>query len=67
MQSRFPELAPVAIQQGDYAARLITHRLSRATTTRPFQYIDKGNLATVGRGKAVADLASSGSAAYRPG
>jgi NADH dehydrogenase len=50
-----PGLAPVAIQQGDYAARLIRHRLSGGSE-RPFRYINKGNLATVGRGRAVADL-----------
>jgi NADH dehydrogenase len=50
-----PGLAPVAIQQGAYAGRLITHRLQRRPT-RPFRYHDKGNLATIGRGTAVADL-----------
>jgi NADH:ubiquinone reductase (H+-translocating) len=50
-----PGLAPVAIQQGAYAARLIRRRLSGGSE-RPFRYINKGNLATVGRGRAVADL-----------
>lgn len=50
-----PGLAPVAIQQGHYAARLITHRLA-GRPTRPFHYVNKGNLATIGRGRAVADL-----------
>jgi NADH dehydrogenase len=50
-----PGVAPVAIQQGAYAARLITDRLG-GKETRPFGYIDKGNLATIGRGRAVADL-----------
>jgi NADH dehydrogenase len=50
-----PGLAPVAIQQGAYAARLIRHRLSGGSE-RPFRYVNKGNLATVGRGRAVADL-----------
>lgn len=50
-----PGLAPVAIQQGAYAARLISHRLS-GTPTHPFRYVDKGNLATVGRGSAVAEI-----------
>jgi NADH:ubiquinone reductase (H+-translocating) len=50
-----PGLAPVAIQQGAYAARLIRHRLSGGSE-RPFHYHNKGNLATVGRGRAVADL-----------
>jgi NADH dehydrogenase len=50
-----PGLAPVAIQQGHYAARLISHRLT-GRSTRPFRYFDKGNLATIGRGRAVAEL-----------
>ncbi len=50
-----PGLAPVAIQQGAYAARLIRHRLDGGSS-RPFRYVNKGNLATVGRGRAVADL-----------
>jgi NADH:ubiquinone reductase (H+-translocating) len=50
-----PGVAPVAIQQGAYAARLITHRLS-GRPSRPFRYLNKGNLATIGRGRAVADL-----------
>ena len=54
MQS-LPGLAPVAIQEGAYAARLIRHRLD-GEPTRPFRYLDKGNLATVGRGSAVAEI-----------
>jgi NADH dehydrogenase len=50
-----PGLAPVAIQQGAYAARAIVHRLE-GKRVRPFRYIDKGNLATIGRGRAVADI-----------
>jgi NADH dehydrogenase len=54
MQS-LPGLAPVAIQEGAYAARLIRHRLD-GKQSRPFRYIDKGNLATIGRGSAVAEI-----------
>jgi NADH dehydrogenase len=50
-----PGLAPVAIQQGRYAAQLIRDRL-RNQVTPPFRYHDKGNVATIGRGRAVADL-----------
>jgi NADH dehydrogenase len=50
-----PGLAPVAIQQGRYVARMIRRRLS-GRPTRPFRYLDKGNLATIGRSKAVADV-----------
>jgi NADH dehydrogenase len=50
-----PGVAPVAMQQGRYAAELVRARL-RGKATRPFRYRDKGNLATIGRASAVADL-----------
>jgi NADH dehydrogenase len=50
-----PGVAPVAIQQGLYAGRLIADRLA-GRPDRPFKYHDKGNLATIGRGRAVADF-----------
>ena len=50
-----PGLAPVAMQQGRYAARAIRNRL-RGRTPSPFRYHDKGNLATIGRSRAVADI-----------
>jgi NADH:ubiquinone reductase (H+-translocating) len=52
---RLPGLAPVAMQQGRYAARAIRERL-RGQQPPPFRYRDKGNLATIGRAKAVADI-----------
>jgi NADH dehydrogenase len=50
-----PGVAPVAMQQGRYAARAIKARL-RGQQLPPFRYRDKGNLATIGRAKAVADV-----------
>lgn len=50
-----PGVAPAAMQQGRYAARLIATRLS-GKTPKPFQYLDKGNLATIGRKRAVAEI-----------
>ncbi|HKC25051.1 MAG TPA: NAD(P)/FAD-dependent oxidoreductase [Thermoanaerobaculia bacterium] len=50
-----PGLAPVAMQEGRYAARLVAARL-RGRTLPPFRYRDKGTLATIGRAAAVADL-----------
>jgi NADH dehydrogenase len=50
-----PGVAPVAMQQGRYAARLVRARL-RGREIGPFRYRDKGNLATIGRARAVADL-----------
>jgi NADH dehydrogenase len=50
-----PGVAPVAMQQGRYAAKLVRARL-RGEAIRPFHYVDKGNLATIGRAAAVADI-----------
>jgi NADH:ubiquinone reductase (H+-translocating) len=51
----FPGVAPVAMQQGRYAARAVRARLE-GQTAPPFRYRDKGNLATIGRAAAVADI-----------
>ena len=53
-----PGVAPVAIQQGQYMAKLIREELeSHAKTARkPFHYWDKGSLATIGRAAAVAQF-----------
>ncbi|MGB9067048.1 MAG: NAD(P)/FAD-dependent oxidoreductase [Candidatus Acidiferrales bacterium] len=50
-----PGVAQPAIQEGHYVARAIVQRL-RGEKPRPFHYFDKGNLAVIGRGKAIADL-----------
>jgi NADH dehydrogenase len=50
-----PGLAPVAMQQGRYAGRAVRERLA-GRQPKPFRYRDKGNLATIGRAKAVADI-----------
>jgi NADH dehydrogenase len=50
-----PGLAPVAIQQGDYVADAIRQRL-QGKTPRPFRYIDKGIMATLGTSRAVLQL-----------
>jgi NADH dehydrogenase len=51
-----PGLAPAAIQQGIYAARVISARLEGRAAPKPFHYVDKGTLATIGRQRAVADI-----------
>jgi NADH:quinone reductase (non-electrogenic) len=51
----FPGVAPVAMQQGRYAARAVRARL-QGRAAPPFRYRDKGNLATIGRAAAVADI-----------
>jgi NADH dehydrogenase len=50
-----PGVAPVAMQQGRYAAKSVRARL-QGRTASPFRYRDKGNLATIGRAAAVADI-----------
>lgn len=50
-----PGVAPVAMQMGRYAARLIKNRL-QGKSTDSFRYFDKGSLAVIGRNAAVADL-----------
>jgi NADH dehydrogenase len=50
-----PGVAPVAMQQGRYAARVVRDRL-HGRSTPPFRYHDKGNLATIGRAHAVAEV-----------
>jgi len=57
-----PGVAPVAIQQGRYVAKLIRREIEEAARGRghgvrhPFHYWDKGSLATIGRAAAVADF-----------
>jgi len=50
-----PALAPVAIQQGQYMARLVRAR-TRGKDLPAFSYFDKGSLAVIGRNAAVAHL-----------
>jgi NADH dehydrogenase len=54
-ESVLPGVAPVAMQQGRYAARVVRDRL-HGRSTPPFRYHDKGNLATIGRAHAVAEV-----------
>ncbi|MGZ4185992.1 MAG: NAD(P)/FAD-dependent oxidoreductase [Solirubrobacteraceae bacterium] len=50
-----PGLAPVAMQEGRHAAAVVRDRLE-GRPGRQFHYLDKGNLATIGRSRAVADI-----------
>lgn len=50
-----PGVAPTAMQQGRYVARVIAARLE-GKTSRPFRYLDKGSLAVIGRARAVAQF-----------
>lgn len=50
-----PGVAPVAKQQGEYAARAIV-ALLKGKSLKPFVYADFGAMATVGRKAAIADF-----------
>jgi len=52
-----PAVAPAAMQMGTHAARNIRRDL-RGEPRVSFRYHDKGNLATIGRHKAIADFGS---------
>ena len=51
-----PGLAPVAMQQGSYVAEVLRARAEGREPPAAFRYRDKGNLATVGRARAVAQI-----------
>lgn len=50
-----PGIAPVAMAEGQYVAKLIQAQKA-GKTIAPFKYIDKGSLAVIGDNHAVADL-----------
>jgi NADH:ubiquinone reductase (H+-translocating) len=50
-----PGVAQTGIQMGRYAAKLIQRRLKKEPA-KPFHYRDKGNMATIGRAAAVAQI-----------
>ena len=50
-----PGVAPVAMQEGRYVAKVVRARF-RDEELPPFRYHDKGNLATIGRASAVAEI-----------
>ncbi len=54
--SPLPGLAPVATQQGRYAARAILKKLRGESPQNPFSYFDKGTMAVIGRHEAVANI-----------
>jgi NADH dehydrogenase len=51
-----PGLAQVAIQSGRHAAATIVHRLGGDHTPWPFEYRDRGTMATVSRFQAIAAI-----------
>jgi NADH:ubiquinone reductase (H+-translocating) len=53
---RLPGVAPVAKQQGRYVARVLARRIAGEPVPPPFAYRDWGNLATIGRRRAVIEF-----------
>lgn len=51
-----PGVAQVALQGGAYAAQTIAKRVKGVSDAQPFRYIDKGDLAVIGRAAAVANI-----------
>lgn len=51
-----PGIAPVAMQQGRYVARVIRARVAGLPAPGPFAYRDNGSMATIGRAAAVANI-----------
>lgn len=49
-----PGVAPVAMQQGRYLARMIQAE-QRGKEREPFHYVDKGQMATIGRSRAIVE------------
>jgi NADH:ubiquinone reductase (H+-translocating) len=51
-----PGVAQPAIQEGEFVSKLIGERVDGKQTLATFSYLDKGDLAVVGRAFALADL-----------
>jgi NADH dehydrogenase len=51
-----PGVAQVAIQGGAYVAQTIAKRVKGVADARPFRYINKGDMAVIGRAAAVANI-----------
>jgi NADH dehydrogenase len=52
-----PGTAPVAMQQGTYIGRLIAGEI-KGHARRPFHFVDKGQMATIGRSRAILEMGS---------
>jgi NADH:ubiquinone reductase (H+-translocating) len=54
-QQVLPQLGSVALQSGEHAGEMIARRIA-GKKTKPFEYHDKGTMATIGRGAAVVQM-----------
>jgi NADH dehydrogenase len=52
---QLPQLAQPAIQGGKHVAKVIKAE-QKGQTVKPFRYLDKGTMATIGRASAVAEI-----------
>lgn len=52
-----PGTAPVALQQGRYLGRTILRDM-QGLAREPFRFVDKGQMATIGRGRAIVEIRS---------
>lgn len=50
-----PGVAPSAVQEGKYVGKVIKDRLEGKADAKPFKYLDKGSMATIGHKVAIAD------------
>jgi NADH dehydrogenase len=50
-----PMVAPVALQQGRHVAQQIK-KIAMGQDLKPFKYLDKGSMATIGRHKAIVEV-----------
>lgn len=50
-----PGLAPAAIQQGRYVAKLLKRRAA-CKADKPFVFVDQGTMAVIGRNRAIGDI-----------
>jgi NADH dehydrogenase len=55
---QLPGVAPVAMQQGKYVAEVIDGDVRGKPVEERFVYFDKGNMATIGRSRAVVEAGS---------
>jgi len=53
--NKLPGVAQPAIQEGKYVGKVIRARLDGDRDLKPFKYLDKGSMATIGHLHAVAD------------
>jgi NADH dehydrogenase len=53
-QEVLPQLGSVALQAGEHVGRTLDRSLRKHKDPEPFHYVDKGTMATIGRGAAVA-------------